>query len=84
MAAPTHPSTEAIRKAFKIMSNIYKLKRYLGNTHTLELHDTSNEKSGCQLDEIKVENRRWYDSVAQAKADLAYDNCAHCLTGSTH
>lgn len=65
------------------MSAIYKVKRYLGNTHTLELHDTANEKSGCQLDEIRPEHRRWYDSVADAKADLAYDNCGHCMTGST-
>ena len=32
---------------------IYKQKRYLGNTNNLEVHDTSNESSNCQLDEIK-------------------------------
>lgn len=32
---------------------IYKQKRYLGNTNNLGVHDTSNESSNCQLDEIK-------------------------------
>jgi hypothetical protein len=60
-----------------------KLKRYLGNTHTLEVHDTSRESTNCQLDEILAEHRRWYDTLAGAKADKAYDNCAWCIGGST-
>jgi hypothetical protein len=28
-----------------------KEKRYLGNTNTLEVHDTDNEKANCQLEE---------------------------------
>lgn len=61
---------------------IYKSKRYLGNTNTIEVHDTQNEKSGCQLDEILIEHRKWYDSLEEAKRDYAYDNCHWCLGGS--
>lgn len=60
-----------------------KLKRYLGNTNTLEVHDTDNEKTNCQLDEILVEHRKWYDTLASAKADKSYDNCAWCIGSST-
>ncbi len=60
-----------------------KVKRHLGSLNTLEVHDTQNEKTGCQLDEIKVEHRKWYDSLAQAKGDRSYDNCYWCIGGST-
>jgi hypothetical protein len=62
---------------------IYKQKRYLGNINTLELHDTQNEQSNCQLDEISHSHRRWYDTAAEAKRDYTYDNCHWCLGGST-
>lgn len=62
---------------------IYKQKRFLGNTNTLEVHDTYNEQTNCQLDEISLSHRRWYDSLAEAKRDLPYDNCHWCLGGST-
>lgn len=61
---------------------IYKPKRYLGNTNTMELHDTQNENTNCQLDEIEVDHRRWYDSISEAKRDYDYDNCHWCLGGS--
>lgn len=60
-----------------------KVKRYLGNTNTLEVHDTQNERASCQLDEIKVEHRRWYDTLSEAKSDKPYDNCYWCLGSST-
>ena len=60
-----------------------KLKQYLGNTNTLEVHNTSNEDARCRLDDIATRHRRWYDTLAQAKADHAYDNCAWCIGGST-
>lgn len=60
-----------------------KLKRYLGNTNTLELHDTDSEQSNCQLDEIKFAHRRWYDTATEAQRDLAYDNCAWCIGSSS-
>lgn len=61
---------------------IVKVKRYLGNVNTLEVHDTANEQANCRLDEIKPEHRRWYDTLEEAKSDLAYDNCHWCLGGS--
>ena len=62
---------------------VLKLKRYLGNVNTLEVHDTQNEQTNCQLDEIGLEHRRWYDTLAEAKAERSYDNCAWCLGSST-
>ena len=62
---------------------ITKRKRYLGNVNTLEVHDTYNEKSRCRLNEIKLEHRRWYDTLVEAKRNYAYDNCHWCLGGST-
>lgn len=62
---------------------VVKLKRYLGNVNTLEVHDTDNEQTNCQLDEISLGHRRWYDTLTEAKADEAYDNCHWCIGGST-
>lgn len=62
---------------------VYKLKRYLGNTNTLEVHDTDNENANCQLDEIESDHRQWYDTLAEAKRDRDYDNCAWCIGNST-
>lgn len=59
-----------------------KPKRYLGNTNTLEVHDTQIEQANCRLDEIKVEHRQWYDTLSAAKGARPYDNCAYCLGGS--
>ncbi len=62
---------------------IAKLKRFLGNLNTLEVHDTYNENVWCQLDTIKWEHQRWYDMLAEAKREQRYDNCHWCLGGST-
>jgi hypothetical protein len=62
---------------------IYKTKRYLGNTNTTEVHDTDNENTNCQLDEISSDHRKWYDTLAEAKRDHDYDNCAWCIGNST-
>lgn len=48
---------------------VVKLKRFLGNTNTLEVHDADRESGNCQLDEIKLEHRRWYDTLAEAKRE---------------
>lgn len=62
---------------------VTKLKRYLGNLNTLEVHDTQSERTNCQLDEILPEHQKWYDTLSAAKADEDYDNCAWCLGSST-
>lgn len=58
---------------------IYKSKKYLGNTNTLQVHNTSNEQTNCQLDEIMTDHRKWYDSLAEAKRDRDYNNCDYCI-----
>lgn len=62
---------------------IYKSKRYLGNVNTLEVHDTRNENTNCQLDEIASDHRRWYDTLTEAKSAYSYDNCYWCLGNSS-
>lgn len=62
---------------------ITKVKRYLGNVNTLEVHDTDNETVNCQLDEVLSEHRTWYDTLSAAKADRDFDNCAWCIGRST-
>jgi hypothetical protein len=63
-------------------------KRYVGNTNTAEVHDLNNEKireNQCQIDEIITANHAVTftpDSLAQAHS-TGYDNCAHCLVGSS-
>ena len=51
---------------------VLKTKRYLGNTNTTEVHDTANEQTNCELDQILLRHRRWYDTLTEAKADIAY------------
>lgn len=55
------------------------MKRYLGNTNTDQVHDTQNEKTNCQLDEILNEHRIWYETLSAAKNDRKYSNCDYCL-----
>ena len=62
---------------------IEKVKRYLGNVHTLEVHDRDNENPRCELNLMSQDHRRWSDSLAEAKRDHPYDNCAWCVGSST-
>ena len=60
-------------------------ERYLANASRskMEVHDLDNEKTQCQVDEIiRAGHDRPYNSHDQARRD-GYDNCAHCLAGST-
>jgi hypothetical protein len=57
------------------------MARYLGNTNKTEVHDTQNEKTNCQLSEIKSKKSFTPDTLAQAHSE-GYDNCKHCLGGS--
>lgn len=59
----------------------YKMTRYLGNKNTMEVHDTSNEKDNCQLDEIKPDHKVVLGSLAEAHSK-GYDNCAWCIGNS--
>jgi hypothetical protein len=63
-------------------------ERYLANKSASkkEVHDLDNEKTGanqCQIDEIiRAGNDKPYNSLSSAHSD-GYNNCAHCLGGST-
>jgi len=51
--------------------------RYLGNSHTRELHDLQNEKAGCRIARISPDHRVYFISEKQAQG-LGYDYCAYC------
>jgi hypothetical protein len=60
-------------------------ERYLANSSKskMEVHDLDNEQTKCQINEIiKAGHDRPYTSLSSAHSD-GYDNCAHCLGGST-
>jgi len=60
-------------------------ERYLANTSPTkrEVHDLDNEKTACQIDEIiRAGHDKPYTSQEAARRD-GFDNCAHCLGGST-
>ena len=52
--------------------------RFLGNANTEELHDLDNEQALCQLDEIRIDRRHYFNSIQEA-LDIGYDHCAHCF-----
>jgi hypothetical protein len=56
-----------------------KVKRYLGNISTKELHDTADERTGCELGRIHPSKRRWYDSASDARLDFPYADCRWCI-----
>lgn len=54
--------------------------RYLGNSHTRELHDLKNTTRQCQIDEIRADHRRYFESPERAAAPpFGYDTCAYCM-----
>ncbi len=60
-------------------------EKYLANINPdkREIHDLDNEKAACQVDEIiNAFHDKPYISLASAHRD-GFDNCAHCLGGST-
>jgi hypothetical protein len=60
-------------------------EQYLANASPSkrEVHDLDQEKTNCQIDEIiRAGHDRPFTSLSAAKA-AGYDNCAHCLGGST-
>jgi len=57
------------------------MKQFLGNKNTKEVHNTSNEKEQCQLEEIKEDHKEWFDYLSTAHNN-DYDNCAWCIGNS--
>ncbi len=58
-------------------------KRYIGNANTMEVHDLDNEKTECQIDEIKTEHIRTFspDTLYEAHSH-GFDNCYWCIGNS--
>jgi hypothetical protein len=52
--------------------------RYLGNSQTEEFHDVENKKKSCQLEEIRIDRRHYFNSIDEA-LNLGYDRCAFCF-----
>jgi len=59
----------------------YSGKRYLGNTNEKEVHDLLNENTKCNIDYIKPQHIKMFDSLDDAHKEN-FDNCDHCLGGS--
>lgn len=55
-------------------------KRYLGNTNDMVVHDLQNQHPNCQISEIRPENKRWFDSLAEALR-AGYRKGKWCLGG---
>ncbi len=59
--------------------------QFLGNANTTEVHDLTKEQQQCQIATI-VQNGHAVtfspDTLAQARSE-GYDNCHHCIGGST-
>ena len=57
--------------------------QYCGNTNEKKIHNLDNEKTQCQIDEIiKAGYAKPYYSLIAAYKN-GYDNCPHCIDGST-
>jgi hypothetical protein len=57
------------------------LGRFLGNRHTMEVHDLyalDNNANGCQVDEILFEHQEHFQDI-QSALEHGYDGCAKCL-----
>lgn len=52
---------------------IYERKRYWEVRTISKYTILSNESNNCQLDEIKSEHRKSYDTLSEAKRDRGYD-----------
>ncbi|MHB1096398.1 MAG: hypothetical protein ACYC3F_09500 [Gemmatimonadaceae bacterium] len=60
-------------------------EQFLANSSPskMEVHDLDREKAQCQVDAIiRAGHDRPYHSLSSAQS-AGYDNCAHCIGGST-
>jgi hypothetical protein len=58
--------------------HVERMANYLGNSNTKEVHNLDNEKSKCNIGDIKAAHRVRFGSLAEAHRQ-GYDNCSHCL-----
>jgi len=59
------------------------MAQYLGNNNTLEVHNLYKTTLSCQINEIKLEHKKYFnpDTLEQAHRE-GFDNCAYCIGGS--
>lgn len=65
------------------MANVTYRAPYMGNKNKKEVHNVANQTTRCQLAEvIQAGNDVPFQSQASAN-QAGYDNCQHCIGGST-
>jgi hypothetical protein len=52
--------------------------RFLGNSHSRELHDLERRRTACRLEQLAFDHRLYFASTEQA-IQLGYDYCAACF-----
>lgn len=52
--------------------------RFLGNSHSREVHDTANPNAACRIEAIRFDRRIYFAGADQA-VELGYDLCAFCF-----
>lgn len=53
-------------------------KRFIGNTSSKEVHDSTNPMSNCQISEIKEANQSEFEHLEDA-IDAGYSICFYCI-----
>ncbi len=53
---------------------------YLGDTNKKLVHELSNRKENCKIDEVMLVHKRYFipDTFNQANSE-GYTNCVHCI-----
>jgi hypothetical protein len=76
-AAPSRPASSGPTSAGPV-TTASAPARFLGNSHTRELHDLENAKKQCRIDEIKPDYRVPFRTEREAVA-AGYDFCQFCF-----
>lgn len=63
------------------MNRCEQVSMYLGNTNKKEVHNLDNQKTNCQINEIKLAHRKYFLTLQQAHSE-GFDNCAWCIGNS--
>lgn len=58
---------------------VVESRRFMGNTLTAHVHDADHETRNCRLGHISPGNRRWYDSLEEARSERDYEDCSWCM-----
>jgi metal-dependent HD superfamily phosphatase/phosphodiesterase len=62
--------------------HITPFQRYLGNSRSREIHDLTNTKKTCRIDQIKDDNKVFFGSIGDvetARDQFGYEGCKWCL-----